>query len=347
MKKGIISLVLIAAILLSTITAMAYVSGIFNFGGGQLSQGRWDLTSGSQPYMAVGDDGVYSPSNSISIATHPVSVESGGSYTCTFKFRINDLSSDVLVGIGSSSGQTLAGYNGRGSFIVGGSGVGGTPSASAEYTVQFTSINDNSFNVKISGSGIDVTQDVTGSMPTSVVMRITNASDVNGPVIRSATFTSAAAPTATPSVSPEPSNEPSVSPTPSETPSVTPSPSTAPTYNRDMADWYAAYYYPPVLSNQSYIYDDNGKLVKIVTGKPGSEVVAAAEPLNMTAPAVGNVTARAGNVSANVTKNSTMPTVMPETTVPAATTKTQSPGFEAILAAISMVAALFYFGRKK
>jgi hypothetical protein len=34
MKNGIISLVLIAAILLSTITVLAYVSGIFNFGSG-------------------------------------------------------------------------------------------------------------------------------------------------------------------------------------------------------------------------------------------------------------------------------------------------------------------------
>jgi hypothetical protein len=133
------------------------------------------------------------------------------------------------------------------------SAVGRTPSVSAEYTVQFTSVNDNSFNVRIVGSGIDVTRTVAGSMPTSVILRITNESETNGPAITYATFESIA----------------------------------------------------PVTPTDT------------------------------------NVTARAYNVSANVTKNSTMPTVMPETTVPATTAKTHSPGFEAILTAISMVAALF------
>lgn len=296
---------MIAAILLSTISALAYVSGIYNFGEGQLSHGSWDLQSGSKPYMAVKDGAVYSPSTGIiSIATHPVSVEPNGSFTSTFKFKINDLSSDVLVGIGSSGGQTLTGYNGHGSFIIANNGVGGTPSVSAEYTVQFASINDNSFSVRIIGSGIDATRTVTGSMPTIAVLRITNQSDANGPVITSTTF-APTAPTPTPTETPGTGDNSTVgdgndTPT-NDTPTVTPSPTAETTYNSEMMNWYATYYEPPVLSNQSYIYDDNGFLVTIFTSKPGSEIVTAAEPLNMTAPA--------------------------------APTKTQSPGFEVILAA--------------
>lgn len=342
MKIGLISLVLIAVIVISTITAVAHITNAFNFGGGQLSQGGWDVQSGN---MVIKDGALNSIGTGvISRAVHSVSVEPSGSFTSTFTFTINDPSSDVLAGVADSNGQeTLAGYNGGGSFVIAGNGVAGVPNTDTEYTVKISSDDGQSFNVQILSGGSEIASRTVSGVPTSVILRITNESDSNGPAITSATFDSTA-----------PTSTPTATPVPGDNPTVTPSPTAQAVDHSDMMNWYANNYVPPVLSNQSYIYNDDGKLVQVVTGKPGeatttptSGVVVAGESANLTAPAIANLATPAGNATTSVIKNSTMPTVMPKTTVPAAPTKTQSPGFGILLVAISMMAALFYISRKK
>ena len=114
-----------------------------------------------------------------------------------------------------------------------------------------------------------------------------------------------------------------------------------------MQNWYATQYVPPVLSNQSVVYDQGGNIVKIITGKPGAATVMPISGATTTISATAIPTVvPASNVTAplNMTKNTT-PTIKPVTT--AAPTKSQSPGFGIILAAIGMLGAMFLISRKK
>jgi hypothetical protein len=110
----------------------------------------------------------------------------------------------------------------------------------------------------------------------------------------------------------------------------------------------------PALSNQSLVFDQQGRIVQVVTGKPGSATVvpaagativpglrpsgAAGVPAATVTPAVN---ATGGTLTASVT--AVPPTATP-TVVP---TRTRSPGFGIILSAMAILGVLFYLNRKK
>jgi len=112
-----------------------------------------------------------------------------------------------------------------------------------------------------------------------------------------------------------------------------------------MQNWYATQYTPIQLSNQSVVYDQGGNIVKVVTGKPGEATTMPVSGATIT-PTLTPTTVPAGNAtpSKNVTQNTTA-VVPPVVTV--APTKSQSPGFGIVLAAIGMLAAIFLVSRKK
>ncbi len=108
----------------------------------------------------------------------------------------------------------------------------------------------------------------------------------------------------------------------------------------------------PALSNQSLVFDQQGHIVQVVTGKPGSATVAPAAGativpgLKPTGAAVPAATVAPVVPGANVTASVTA--VPPPTVTPTvAPTKTRSPGFGVILSAMAILGVLFYLNRKK
>lgn len=87
------------------------------------------------------------------------------------------------------------------------------------------------------------------------------------------------------------------------------------------------------MSNQSVIYSPDGTIKEVITG-------------NQTTAPTATPTA---TVKPNATATPTVPAIATATPIPSAPapTKTQSPGFEIVLAAIGMIAALVLITRKK
>lgn len=104
----------------------------------------------------------------------------------------------------------------------------------------------------------------------------------------------------------------------------------------------------PALSNQSLVFDQQGRIVQVVTGKPGAATVNPATGATIIpglkptgTAAVATVTPAANATGGTLTASVT---AVPPTVVP---TKTRSPGFGIILSAMAILGVLFYLNRKK
>lgn len=337
MKRVIITLMLITVIAISAGLAYADGSG--------WGTGSWQTMSG----ILSGLDGGSITSNYGSNwvrAIHPVNTNSAGAFTATFKFTVNNLSSDVFVGVAngiSDSNDLLVGYSkDNNAFIVTQNqqsvmaNLGSSVSPNTQYTATITSKDGKKFDISIAGAGSTT---VDGFVPTYVTLTINNQGAAKGPSVDSVTYTSDP-------VGASPSPSPSPSPGTNATGSVT---QNDPYNYADMQNWYATQYVPPVLSNQSVVYDQSGKIVKVITGKPGAATVMPISGAAVTATAAPTtVPTSTVTASANVTKTTTATTTATSTPIATvAPTKSQSPGFGIILAAIGMLGAIFLVSRKK
>ncbi len=332
MKRVIITLMVITVIAISAGLAFADGTG--------WGTGNWQTMSG----ILSGLDGGPITSNYGSNwvrAIHPVNTNSAGSFTATFKFTVNNLSSDVFVGVAngiSDSNDLLVGYSKDNNALIvtqnqqnSLANLGSSVSPNTQYTATISSTDGKKFTISIAGAGSTT---IDGFVPTYVTLSINNQGATKGPSVDSVTYNSDTASTATPT--PTPGTNATGNVTQSDPAFID---------HSDMQNWYATEYVPPVLSNQSVVYDQSGQIVKVVTGKPGAATTMPISGAAVTATAIPT-TIPAGNVTAplNVTKNTT-PTIKPVTTV--APTKSQSPGFGIIIAAIGMLGAMFLVSRKK
>ena len=329
---------LITAIVISA--GLAYAAAIGS-GSGWSTSGSWQPMSGVFSGLDSGSITSNYGSNWCR-AIHPVTTNSAGSFTATYQFTVNNLSSDVFVGVAngiSDSNDLLVGYSkDYNAFIVtlnqqsALANLGGSVDPNTQYTATISSTDGKTFHISVSGAGsYDYTS---GFAPTYATLSINNQGAAKGPSVDSVTYTSDPSSTATPTATPD-------------TNSTSNATSTVPAYidHSDMQNWYATEYVPPVLSNQSLVYDESGHIVKVVTGKPGQATTMPVSGVTVTPTAIPTA-APASNVTApmNVTKNNT-PTITPVATV--APTKSQSPGFGIVLVAIGMLAAIFVVSRKK
>ena len=332
----IISLMLITAMIIGT--GLAYAS-ISSFG---TNVGSWSQTNGN---LIVSGGSIVSDPGFKSIIGREagsVTTDASGNFDATFTFRVVNLSSDVFVGVSDrldDSNDILVGYSkDHQAFIVTKNQqsvlttLGSNVNPSSSYSAEIKSTDGGkSFTCSISGVGSYPYP--SGFKPQYVAVVIFNNGVDNGPQVSGVGFTSTGA---TPSVSPSPSPSPGVNST---------SVATGIDHS-DMQNWYANYYEPPVLSNQSLIYDQSGHIAKVVTGKPGQATIMPISGATIT-PTPIPTTVPASNVTAplNVATNTTA-TISPVVAT-ATPTKSQSPGFGIILVAIGMLAAIFFVSRKK
>ncbi len=336
MRRIIISLMLITVMIIGT--GLAYAS-IQSFGtdNGQ-SIGSWSQTNG---ILGVSGGAIISDPSAKTIIGRDigaVNANKSGKFDITYTFKVVNLSSDVFVGVSDGlldTNDLLIGYSkDNNAFIVTQnqqnvlSTLGTSVNPGSTYTAKIHSDDGKNFACSIDGVGSYTY--TSGFVPTYAAVVIFNNGVDNGPQVNSLTFTT---PTATGTATPTPGTN-----------------STATSAGVDyaaMQNWYATQYVPPVLSNQSVVYDQGGNIVKVITGKPGAATVMPISGATTTISATTIPTVvPASNVTAplNVTKNTT-PTIKPVTT--AAPTKSQSPGFGIILVAIGMLGAMFLISRKK
>jgi len=206
----------------------------------------------------------------------------------------------------------------------------GFPVQGSTHTVKIVSTDGGkTATLSVDGTTASKTVTLTGA-PKYVVIYLDNAltanpSASNVPVVTAVSFSS-----------------PDSSSTPTATPTITPT--TTPTKTdytlnlQAIRDFYAR---QPVvhMSNQSVIYNPDGTIKQVITGDQ-----AVATPTATATPATNNTTQPTVTPSKAPTAT---PTTTTATAVPPTPTKTQSPGFEIVLAAIGMISALVLITRKK
>jgi hypothetical protein len=295
-----------------------------------VSGSGWLTTSGIFRANS-GNNGVISTVDFPSRAVHQVTTDPSGAFTFESRFKVNNRSSDVHVGVASGphTPDICVGWSAAwNQFIVVKDDtdvlaqLGGTLDPNAVYTARITSTNGSSFECAVYNGGTLVGKKMTvsGFKPSYVVVFINNYNATNGPTIYSVNFqsTSTASPTPSPSPSPQPNN-------------------TSTTIKQSIdfqaiRDFYAKQ--PPMpMSNQSVIYNPDGTIKQVITG---SQAMTPTVTPVTTPTAKPNVTV-SPTAQASVTATPTAPTP----------TRTQSPGFEVILAAVGMIAALALVCRKR
>ncbi len=338
MKKAIISLIMIVAMIFGSVIALAA-----NFTDNNLAtMSGWSTTGGT--FQASGT-GVAATSIDMARATHTVTTDSSGAFTFESTWQVRNKTCDVHPGVsqGISSGDILVGYNGpmNAFIVVQGTavkatlaelnGTDGTLDTSATYTSKITSTDGTNFTCGVYKNGALVGHTVTiaGYKPLYVVLEIENYKAItDGPIINSVAFTSESA-----AVSPTPTATPSATPTASATP-LPPTPAKVSYDLQAIRDFYAK---QPVehMSNQSVVYNIDGTIKQVITGTTTT---------NATTP---TVTATAQPTVKPTTTATAIPsnaTAVPSTPAP---TKAQSPGFEIVLATLGMIAAMALITRKK
>jgi PGF-CTERM protein len=349
LTRTIVSLMVMMAIVYSTTIATASIPNGFGSG---LGSGGWLVTAGGIDSGGIGvvQDAASAQTAVESRAAHEVTTNSNGAFNADFTFKVVNLSSEVYVGVasGPNGDDIQVGWNANSKqFIV----VKNSDTAlatlsenlanpTATYTAHISSTDGKTLHCTIDGVGsYDYSS---GFAPKYVVIRIHNNGlgngnphVTNGPQVGAPTFST---PAATATVSP------TVSPSPSPGTNATALDPVVPDYS-DIQNWYATQYTPVQLSNQSLVYDQGGNIVKVVTGKPGEATTMPISEATV-APTIAPTATPAANVTTptKVTTNNT-PTIPPVAT--AAPTRSQSPGFGIVLAAIGMLAAIVLVSRKK
>ncbi|AFC99300.1 hypothetical protein Mtc_0534 [Methanocella conradii HZ254] len=291
-----------------------------------VSGSGWLTTGG---IFRANEGGISSTVDFPSRAVHQVTTDPSGAFSFESRFKVNNKSSDVHVGVSSTpySPDICVGWSAAwNQFIVVKDDtdvlaqLGGTLDPNAVYTAKITSTNGSTFECSVYSGGTQVGKKATvsGFKPGYVVVFINNYNATNGPIIYSVNFksTSTASPSPSPSPSPQPNN----------------TTSTVKRYVdlQAIRDFYANQ--PPMpMSDQSIIYNPDGTIKQVINGTKVSTPTA-----SPTVTVKPNVTA-SPTVQANVTATPSAPTP----------TKTQSPGFEIVLATVGMIAALALVCRKK
>ncbi len=342
--KAILALILLVAVTLCVTIALAenVDFGAFVSGNG------WDVLNGNFAGSFT-NEGIYSvPQDTASDAAYTLPVTSDGNFDLTIPFILNNDQSVLYVGLSTaSSAQDTSGWTvvGNGpdhnAFAYSHGGLSnidylGDTSANTgqQYTAHFKSTNGGT-QATVGIDGYGSTTVALSGVPKFAIIYINNNGTLGTsgsvPMVTSPTYTYTKV-TVSPSTSP---NNSTVSPT-----------VTAPTTNpqnqamlnlQGIRDFYAN---QPVvhMSNQSVIYNPDGTVAKVINGNQVAAANATAVPT-----VAANATA-IPTVAANAT-------VVPVTVTPAASipapTKTQSPGFEMVLAAIGMLSALALITRKK
>jgi hypothetical protein len=333
-SKAIISLILIAALVLSATIAIA-ADFVANPLSSVSTADGWIMLDGNLVPNA-GGNGVKSTEASQSKYVHAVTTDASGAFTFESNFKVNNKSAEVHPGVspGMTSGDISVGWNNASQqfFVVKNNNqvlayLGGTLDPNAVYTAKITSTDGANFvcGVYNGGSLVGTTATVAGFKPTYAILWIENYGVANGPEIFSVDFKSTAA----------------ASPSPTVSPTVSPSPTTTPTTTKAALDLNSIrefYAKQPVvhMSNQSVVYNPDGTIKQVITGTgiPTPTTVAPTVKPNAT----------------NATATPTAPATISATAVPSVPvtpTKTQSPGFELVLAATGMLAALALITRKK
>jgi len=328
-SKAIISIMLIALMVVSSTIAFATS---FNSLTGDLSANGWTMTDGT--FGGGFGTGLYSTYTDFSRAVHPLNLNASGpgSFTATFTFKLNNISSRVWVGVGSAQSdrtqQRVVGYNGADShFVITSSSddftpLSGTavPDADHEYKAVVSSTDGTTISFTIQDTlGNNIAGPTTATLSSRAAYAVIQINDIGAtpgittsPIVTQVRFV-------------DNSPAPSATPTPTATPSVKPAVDYAAIKN-----FYANY--PVVhMSNQSIVYNADGTVKQVITGAQSAATPTPKPVVTATAvPSVKPPTA--------------VPTTVPTTPSP---TKTQSPGFEIVLAALGMIAALALISRKK
>lgn len=303
---------------------------------------QWDVLNG-QFGGSFSGDGVYSVSTDYSTAACPLPV-GDGNFELSIPFTLNGDGTRALVGISTASsaqdtsGWTVIGNNPDGALGYSHGGLGNInyfsdqqPTMGTKYTAKIVSTDGgNTATLSVDGYPGSETVDLGGD-PTYVVLYLNNngilgsAGDV--PLVSQIDYTYTEANT-------------SPTPTPTTTPTATPQPTGTPSkVSLDLQGIREFYAHQPVvhMSNQSVIYNPDGTIKQVVTGPAnatGAVITATPQP----------------TVKPNVTTNATVTPVPANVTATPAKpspTKAQSPGFEIVLAAMGMIAALALITRKK
>jgi len=297
----------------------------------------WTVTQGSFEGMFTSMEGVYASSGTAR-AVHPITVGSDGNFSVSIPFKLQSNGTSAYVGISTAStasdtsGDMLIGnaQNDGPLGVCTGGNVNNIAAFDPEipargsdyvYTATITSTdNGQTADFSIAGWGYPATLSLSGP-PKYIVLYLVDGdvqdpSFMTVPVVTSVTFNTGA----------------SVNPSPSPSPSANPSPTNINMDLQGIRDFYA---HQPVvhMSNQSVIYNPDGTIKQVITGT------------QTTTPAVSATPTVKPNVTTTATPVPVTPTAVAPTT--AAPTKSQSPGFEIVLAAMGMIAALALITRKK
>ena len=354
-RKAIITLMLIVVMVLSA--TIAYATN-FTSNLGSVTSAGWTVTDGTFGGTFGGSTtfGVYSTitGTGYARAIHPMNQDANGTHAFSLEidFRLNNLTQGIWVGVANQSGsgtsgnQLMVGYPGYGTnFLTSVDGTSGTtqtmsttaaPSNNTNYKVLITSNDGNSITFTLidqdtQGTLGTATRTMPGGIAAYAAIQINNRAETHSPgtstspVVNYVYFTD---------------NGGSSTPTPTATPTATPT-TTPPTNTAAiLANVQSFYANQPVvhMSNQSVVYYPNGSIKQVITGNqtatPKPTTVAAVTP-----------TANP-SIAATTTPTVIPPTVTAVPSTPAAT-QTKSPGFEIVLAAIGMIAALALVSRKK
>jgi hypothetical protein len=344
-NKAIISLMLIALMVVSTTIALATS---FNSQTGDLASNGWTVSGGT--FSGSFGTGVYSTvtTTGYARATHPMNLATNGTHAfdARFRFKLNNVSEGIWLGVSNTtaqSSQMVVGWRGYGSgpnqYFMTATGAGSSfsnmspnamPTGNNEYVAHVTSTNGNALTFTIeTTTGSVVAGPSTVNMPSGqlaayLVIQINNRGPgatpgiTTSPIVNEVRFTDNGG-TSTPTPSPSPS------------PSATANPgSMSAAYLAGIRDFYAN---QPIvhMSNQSVVYNPDGSIKQVVTG-----AVATPTPKPTIAASV-----------TPATPTPVVPTAVAPTTAPVTPTKTQSPGFEIVLAALGMISALALITRKK
>ncbi len=330
------------------------------FNTGSITSNGWTVTSIGQfggQFGSAGVDGVYSTltGTGYSRAIYPMNMNPNGThqFDAQFRFQVNNRSEGIWLGVAAtnssspSNNQLVVGYPGYGNFVTSIDGTSGTtqsmtpsiqPANTTQYVAHVTSNDGYTITLSVeTTTGTVVAGPVTRTMPNNqraayLVIQLNNRGPISG----------APSSTTNPSVTwvrfedrggSGGSATPTASPSPSPSPSAQSGPLTA-AYLSGIREFYAN---QPIvhMSNQSVIYNPDGTIKQVITGNVTNATATPTPAAVGTPTAVPNATA----VPAGATATPVATTL--------AATKTQSPGFEMVLAAIGMISALVLITRKK
>jgi hypothetical protein len=335
MKKSIISLILISAIVLSTAIALADTETSWSPASPLVNSGDgWTVSNGAFGGSLSGSTGVFSISPSTySLAAYPLPTSSNGNFDLDIPFTMYGSGTSLFVGLTTASdptvrsGWTVIGNDSDGNLGYSTTGIGvqdlgTTPySDGTEYYANFASTDGgHTATLSVNGYTGSVNVDLSGA-PTYVIMLLTNngitgdganTPDVNGITYDYYQANASASPT----------------PTPTAVPAAT---------SPDFSGVQAFYASQPVvhMSNQSVIYWPNGRIKQVIGGSAA------------TTPMITPVVSATPKPPVNATTSTVTPPTVTAMPVTPSATQTKSPGFEIALAAIGMILALALISRKK